>query len=82
MRVMRNVVTPLCAEGGNGMAAVSKTTRFYRRLLDLAILALGILFVNSIWSQIPRPQLESLDSFLLLRCTFGFYMYWLVLGLP
>jgi hypothetical protein len=54
---------------------VNSTIRFYRRLLNYAMLAMGLLFINSIWAQLPHVPLDTLDSFLLLRCTFVFYVY-------
>jgi hypothetical protein len=55
--------------------AVNPVIRFYRRLLKYAMLAMGLLFINSIWPQLPRVPLSTLDSFLVLRCTFALYVY-------
>ena len=53
---------------------------FYRWTLRGAVLLMGMLFVNTFWSELPRLPLDPLNAYLVLKSALVLYMYCWYLG--
>lgn len=55
--------------------SLNKAVRIYRIIIRISITLIALLFLRNLFSKLPFPDIRSLESFVVLKISFVFYLY-------